>query len=114
MVYKPTWSSFLGSAALAISPSITVHLQRVEVDDYHIALVGPFNHGEIRWSEAMGAVLKERENIMTRTDRLLIVRGLNELLFINISTFSEKDEEKLLDVVRRRMPVVVERSKPSI
>jgi Bacterial PH domain len=91
-----------------------VHLIRVEVDETSISLVGPFGRSRLRWSEVAGAVLKERENAITRTDRLLILRSKTDRIAFNASTLSQVDEARLLDFVRQRINLVVERSKPSI
>jgi hypothetical protein len=91
-----------------------VHLIWVEVDEAAISLKGPFGNSRLLWSEVAGAVLKERENAITRTDRLLILRSETERIAFNASTLSQVDEARLLDFVRQRINLVVERSKPSI
>jgi hypothetical protein len=150
MKFKPTWSSFFGSVAFALSPAATagvvtfflwentrtpvliagalmiifslllllqailVHLKCVYVDEQFIAVAGPLIRTQIRWSEVMEGVLKERHNAMTRTDRLLILRGPSCLVTYNTSTLSQRDERRLLEFVRSKCPMVVEQSKPSI
>ena len=150
MRYKPTWSSFLGSAVFALSPAIVasvmtfflwenvgvlmligdsvmailslfmliqatfVHLQRVYVDEEMISVVSPLLRIQIEWSEVIAAILRERENVMTRTDHLLILRTRVRQILFNTSTLSNRDEEHLLDFVRRKVTLVVKKDKPSV
>jgi hypothetical protein len=62
----------------------------------------------------VAGVLKERENAITRTDRLLILRDETQRVAFNTSTLSEANEARLLDFVRQRVNLVVEASKPSV
>lgn len=91
-----------------------VHLIRVEVDEAAISLIGPSGRSHLPWPEVVGAVLKERENVITRTDHLLILRSKTQGVAFNTSTLSESNEALLLDFVRQRVNLVVEASKPSL
>lgn len=93
---------------------VVVHLIQVEVDEGAISLIGPFGRSRMRWSEVEGAVLKERENAITRTDHLLILRSRTARIAFNASTLSEANEARFFDFMRQRINLVVERSKPSI
>lgn len=93
---------------------ILVHLRSVYVDDNFIAVVGPLLRANIRWSELREMVLKERRNVMTRTDRLLVLYGPSCQVTYNTSTLSQNDERRLLEFIRSKGLLVVEQSKPSV
>lgn len=93
---------------------VFVHLQRVYVDERCLTLVSPLGRQLIAWSDLTGAVLKERNNAMTRTDRLLLLQGQTSRVLFCPSTLSEIDEQRLLRFVRSKTVVVVEQSKPAI
>ena len=81
-----------------------VHMQRAYIDEQSIAVVGPLGREQIRWFDVRSAVLKERENVMTRTDQLFVLRGPTSLVLFNTSTLSASDEVQVLDLVRRLLP----------
>lgn len=91
-----------------------IHLVQVKVDEVAISLAGPFGRKCLPWAKVQSAVLKERENTISRTDRLLVLRGASQRVEFNVSTLSVTDEARLLDFVRQKVPLMVEASKPSV
>jgi hypothetical protein len=116
-IFMLTASILMGILSLyCLLQTIIAHRQMIYVDEQMIAISGYFGLNRyIHWSQVRGAVLKERENLMSRTDHLLVLHGSNsQVLYLNTSTLSEKDEEELLAFVRRKITLIVERSKPTI
>lgn len=79
--------------------SIFVYLQKVDLDDYSITVSGPLLNVSIQWEDIVSAVLRERENAMSRTDHLLVIKSASNMISYNISTLSEEDDRKVLGSV---------------
>jgi hypothetical protein len=93
---------------------VLVHRTWAYADEEIFAVIGPLGGSRIRWSDVVETILKERQNLMTRTDHLLILRGPGGVVSYNTSTLSERDERLLLELVRSKGPLIVEQSKPCI
>jgi hypothetical protein len=87
--------------------SVAVHLRKLYVNERGIAVRGMLSETAIPWASINRAVLRERKNAITRTDRLLIIESSYDLLSYVISTLSPDEEEKVLAVVRGKTQVVV-------
>jgi hypothetical protein len=103
---------FLFSAFLC-AQDVMVHLTRLTLDEKGARVRGPFERGEILWSDVVGALLRERRNVVTSNDHLLILESQLHQLVYNTSTLSRRDEQAVLALVRRRIPLVVENEQPS-
>jgi hypothetical protein len=100
---------------LCFVPCIPVHLQKLHIDEHGLRLAGPFGVTAIPWGMVTGATLRERPNVISRTDRLLTVISLNSKLHFPISMLREDDEERVLELVRGHVKnVVVMTDKPTI
>jgi len=94
---------------------VFVHLGAIHVDERGIMMKGSL--GDLRaieWREVTGAVLRERENPITRTDRLLIIDSDDKRVMFNTNVLKPADEAALLAMVRRHAPLVVERDTPAV
>jgi hypothetical protein len=94
--------------------SIFVHLQKLYLDDYLACMSNPMLRVEIRWQDVISAVLRERENLMSRIDRLLIIKSANHVLSFNTSILSKKDEQEVLRIVGYKTHLVILKDKPAI
>ena len=94
--------------------AISVHLKKLYIDDRGIATLGPLNKTGIEWNQITSAVLRERKNAISRTDRLLIVTSMSHLLVYNTSILRPTDESEVLEMVKRRTNLVTKVDKPSI
>ena len=94
--------------------SIFVYLQKVYLDDYSISVSGPLMKISIRWEDIVSAVLRERENAMSRTDHLLVLKSAGNMLTYNTSTLSDEDDRKVLEIVGKKTNLVVQKDKPTI
>lgn len=97
-----------------LTSSIVVHLQRLYIDGDRIRLSSPLQRCTLRWDDIVSAVLRERHNAMTRTDRLLILRTPDHILGFNISTLSPQDEEAVIAFVHRKTRLLVQRDNPTL
>jgi len=95
-------------------PCLPVHLQKLQLDEYGIRLSGLFGVTAIPWESTTSATLRERANAVSRTDRLLIVRGPDGTIVFPTSTLREGDEKCALEIVRRHVNLVVQRDKATI
>lgn len=101
-------------AAWFVIQAVFVHAQRLYLDDEMIGVIGPLGRMGVRWSEIARATLMERPNVLTRTDRLLVLEAPRRTLAFNISTLSAGDEQRALQIVQGRTTLVVKRHKRSI
>ncbi|MBI5222839.1 hypothetical protein HY990_00290 [Candidatus Micrarchaeota archaeon] len=114
------WIMWVASGAMLILSlhltvqTICVHLQKLYVDDYCIRVSGPMLKAVIQWKDVVSAVLRERENLMSRTDHLLIIKSVNHMLSYNTSVLSKEDEKEVLEMVTKMTRLVIQRDKPSI
>jgi len=95
-------------------PCVPVHLQKLYLGEHGIRLSGLFGVTAIPWGRVTGATLRERPNVVSRTDRLLMVTGPNGTLVFPTSTLREDEEERALEFVRRHVNLVVKKDKPTI
>jgi hypothetical protein len=79
-----------------------------------IKVSGPILKVVVLWQDIVSAVLRERENLMSRTDHLLIIKSTNHMLTFNISTLSKKDESEVLESVKKKTHLVIKKDKPTI
>jgi uncharacterized membrane protein YhaH (DUF805 family) len=100
---------------LLLLPTLTVHSKRVTLDERSISVTGLFGTTTIGFSQIDGAVMRERVNLVSRTDRLIIIHSVaGQLLTFNPSTLSRKDEEDFLRELRKHVPLEVVRDKPTL
>ena len=94
--------------------TVFVHLKKLYLDDNAIGVYGPFLRIAVRWQDVVSAVLRERENLMSRTDRLLVIKSGNHTVSYNFSTLSRKDENEVLELVKTKTHLVVKKNKSTI
>jgi hypothetical protein len=94
--------------------AVFVHRQKIWIDERAIRVTGPTFDTRIEWSEIVNATIRERVNAISRTDRLLRIHSQDQQLIFNTSTLSSPDEEQLLDQIRCRTRLFVQRDKPTI
>jgi len=94
--------------------TICVHLQKLYLDDYGIGVSGPTIEVAMRWQDVISAVLRERNNLMSRTDHLLILESVNQVLSYNTSTLTKKDESEVLELVKKKTHLIIKKDKPTI
>jgi len=93
------------SSLYLILQTIIVHLQKITLLDEGIFISGLGRPFGLRWSDIEKATLRERHNIISGTDRLLVLYSKNGLRWAyNTSTLSKRDEKILLSEVRKRIP----------
>jgi hypothetical protein len=90
------------------------HLQKLFLDENHIYFSSPFRKVEMKWSDIVSAVLRERENAVSRTDHLLILNSSQDIIAFNTSTLSDKDEKDVLQMVNKKTNLVTQRDKSTI
>jgi hypothetical protein len=94
--------------------SIFVHLQKLYLDEENICVSNIFRATNIRWVNVYSAVLRERENVISRTDRLLILNSPRRNILFQTSILSTKDEELVLEMVRKKTKLVIKKDKKMI
>lgn len=88
-----------------ILQTIIVHLQKITLLDEGIFILGLGRPFGLRWSDIEKGTIRERHNIISGTDRLLILYSKNgHILSYNTSTLSKHDENIVLSEVRKRVP----------
>lgn len=88
-----------------ILQTIIVHLQKITLLDEGIFISGLGRPFGLRWSDIEKGTIRERHNIISGTDRLLILYSKNgHILSYNTSTLSKHDENIVLSEVRKRIP----------
>ena len=75
---------------------------------------GPLIKVSIKWEDIVSAVLRERENAMSRTDHLLVIKSTDKMLSYNTSTLSDEDDRKVIEIVGKKTNLVVQKDKPTI
>ena len=93
--------------------TITVHTISIDADDEGVRLSSRGRVMALRWRDISSAILRERPNPITRTDRLLILKSGDRQLPLNISTLRPEDEAALLDLARRKTHVIVHEDVPA-
>jgi len=91
-----------------------VHLQRLYLDEERIRVSSPLSTIEMKWTDVLSAVLRERENVISRTDHLLIIQSSRHVIGFNTSSLSKEDEKTVLEMVGRKTPFVIQKDKPTI
>lgn len=94
--------------------AVLVHCNKLWLDDGGVRVAGPLAATQMAWTEIASAILRERANAVSRTDRMLVLRSRRDQLIFNTSTLSPEDEEAALQIIRARTILVVQRDKPSI
>ena len=88
-----------------ILQTIIVHLQKITLLNEGIFISGLGKPFGLRWSDIENATLRERHNLISGTDRLLILYSKTGIRWAyNTSTLSKRDENILLSEVRKRIP----------
>lgn len=111
--WVPSALMFLLSLYLSVQ-CVLVFMDRLHLDERLIRAAGPLHKVEITWGEVTGAVLRERANPVSRTDRMLVIRSRRDTLIFHTSTLSEADEEEVLKLVRARVSLTVQRDRPAV
>jgi hypothetical protein len=91
-----------------------VHRQHLWIDSTGIAVQGPLAPSALLWAEVARAVLRERINVCSRTDRLLVIEGAGRMVVFNVSTLSPHDEQEVIATVREHTRLAVQRDKASL
>ncbi len=94
--------------------SVLVYSQKIQLDDNCISVTGILINNSIRWNDISSALLRERENAMSRTDHLLIIKSASQNLAYNISTLSEEDDREIIEIVKRKTNLVLQKHKGTI
>lgn len=98
-----------------LQQSIYVHLKKIYLDDHCIRTSSPLCVIELNWLNVTSAILRERINAMSRTDRLLMLQSNDgRILIYNTSTLNPEDEEIVLQKVREKTNLIVHRDSPSM
>lgn len=114
------WTMWIASGLMIIlslyliTQSIFVHFRRLYLDDNFIGVSGPMLKVAIRWQDIISRELRERKNLMSRTDRLLVIKAADHVLLFNTSTLSKKDEDDVLKTVAGKGPLLIKKDKPTI
>lgn len=104
---------FLFSLYLLIQ-DFFVHLQRLYLDETRIRSKSLLTSITINWPDVVHAELRERENAISGTDHLLIIKsGYHQLVF-NTSTLSKEHEKKVIEIVKQKCSLVIINDKPAI
>jgi hypothetical protein len=94
---------------------IVVHLQRLHITDEGIIIAGCWATYGIRWDDMQKAVLRERRNILSGTDKLLVIHGqADSKIGFPVSILSSAAQNDVMREVRRRINVSSVFDKPSI
>jgi hypothetical protein len=95
--------------------AVFVHRTSLYVDPHGILMKGSLGGlTSIEWTDVTSAVLRERENPVTRTDHLLIIDSDRHRLMFNTHILKLADEKELLETVRRHVPLGVHRDTPAV
>lgn len=85
--------------------TIVVHIQKITLLEEGILFSGFGRPYGFRWSYFEKADIRERRNLISGTDRVVILyTKKRERIPINTSTLSKKDEKKVLSEIRKRIP----------
>jgi hypothetical protein len=85
---------------------IVVHLQQLYITDEGIVISGWAAPYGLQWSDIRRAILRERHNILSGTDKLLVIIGPGEKkLNYPVSILSTTDQTEGMQEVRRRIAV---------
>jgi len=69
----------------------------------------------MRWQDIINALLRERVNVISGTDHLLILQSYDgHLLLFNTSTLDPENEEIVLRKVKEKTDLKIKRDSPSI
>lgn len=94
--------------------AVLVHCNKLWLDERGIRVAGPIIATQMAWAEIASALLRERVNAVSRTDRMLVLRSKSNQLIFNTSVLNPRDEEAVLQAIRARTNLVVQRDRPSI
>ena len=87
-------------SAYLVLQTIFVHLKSISIDGTGITVRG-LGGGSVQFQDIVDAQLRERQNVASRTDRLLIIHSNNgEFLTFNPSILRPSDEDDLLSLLR--------------
>jgi hypothetical protein len=101
-------------SVLLVLNSLMVHLKRLYVNEIGIGIRSFGARTAIPWTDISSVVLRERQNAITRTDRLLIIESPQIAFGYVISTLSPNQEEEVLAAVRAKTQVVVYQDQQAI
>lgn len=108
-------SGFMGLLTLHfVVQTVFVFSTRIALDENGLTVLAPLGAFGIPWTHVEQAVLRERTNALTSTDRMLVLTGAGEKVICHPSILSPDDQERLLALVRSQVEVIVLRDKPSI
>lgn len=95
--------------------SCVVFLGRLEMSPVGIrsfTAFGPMPF--IKWVDINYAMLRERQNPVSRTDRLLILQTPRAKMNFPVSILSREEEQEVIDEVKRRIHLVVTEDRPAV
>ena len=97
----------LFSFALCVQ-DVVVHLIQLEISSLGIRTFGGITPARaMLWSEITEALLRERHNPVSRTDRLIILKSHRGMMNYSLSVLSRSDEQEALEELNRRTRLVV-------
>jgi hypothetical protein len=95
--------------------TIWVHLQSISLDDKGLTLHFIGRSYPINWDQILAVTLRERQNRITRTDRLLVFKLINaRTVPYNVSVLSTRAQQELLAAIRPRVQVSTISDKASL
>lgn len=95
-------------------PAVFVHATWIEVGERGVRVGSLGRPVRIAWQEVTSALLRERENAVTRTDRMFLLDSADGRLIFHPSTLRPADEEALLAFIREHVRLVVQRDAPGV
>ena len=95
--------------------TIRVHKWRLSYDDKKISVTTPNGYFVSEWSNMHKVTLRERKNIISWNDRLLLLEwSTEEVIPLNISIFNKNDIDALLVVIQRNIDILKILDSPSL
>jgi len=94
--------------------TLFVYSGRLYLDTNVIKAINTLASTQIAWRDITKAVLRERRNVLSHTDHLLILYSYNNVLTFNISILSDHDEKTVLDAIKAKTDLEIVQDTPSL
>lgn len=112
-IWTVSWIALIIPAFLAIE-SILIHTTKLYVDNSQIVSHHFLHKNKILWHHVIRAELRERENVLSGVDRLLILQSPQHLLSYPLSILKNSDQQHIIKLVREKVNLVVEKDRPTL
>jgi len=98
-----------------IVQDIFVHRQRIIITTDGVVVLG-LGHNFVRWSDVGSATIRERHNLVSGTDRLLLLTAKDGSILVAypISVLPPEAQTRILLLVRKMVPTAVQFDKGTI